>query len=140
MKPLILAVDPGKDKTGVALVDTDGRIEAFTVILMQNFKESFAAFVKDRTIERCILGNGTTSPAMKQYLESTYPEWPLTVIDEAYSTDEARHLYWQLYPPKGLKKLLPLSLLTPPGNMDGLAAVVLARRYLKAASHKTVEK
>ena len=138
MEPLILAVDPGKDKTGVALVDREGRIEAFTVILMQNFDQEFAAFVKDRPIEQCVLGNGTTSAAMKQYLLTTHPEWPLTVIDEAFSTDEARHLYWELYPPKGLKKLLPLSLLTPPGNMDGLAAVVLARRYLKAAGHKTV--
>jgi RNase H-fold protein (predicted Holliday junction resolvase) len=130
----ILAVDPGRDKTGVALVGRDGRIEACEVILMPDFAAHFARFVTSRRIDRCVLGNGTTSKAMEEFLKAHYPEWPLTVIDEAYSTSEARQLYWELHPPTGLRRFLPRGLLQPSGNMDGLAAVVLARRYLKSLS------
>ena len=54
------------------------------------------------------------------------------IIDEAHSTEEARQLYWKLHPPKGLMKLIPLGMRTPPGNMDGLAAVILVQRYLSS--------
>ncbi|MCH3914335.1 MAG: hypothetical protein LKE29_03425 [Acidaminococcaceae bacterium] len=50
---------------------------------------------------------------------------------KGHSTEEARKLYWQVNPPKGLRKLLPTSMQVPPENLDGLAAVVLVKRYLK---------
>jgi RNase H-fold protein (predicted Holliday junction resolvase) len=130
MKQLLLGIDPGKDKTGAALVWDDGTIEDFEVLLMEHFFPSLRNFLKNRTICCCVLGNGTTSVTMKKRLTEEFPELPLQVVDEAHSTEEARKLYWQLYPPKGLKKLLPRGLMTPRGNMDGLAAVILCRRFL----------
>ena len=59
------------------------------------------------------------------------PGFPLHVVDEKYSTEEARELYWELFPPKGWRRLIPLGLQTPPEPLDGYAAVVQARRFLQ---------
>ena len=43
----------------------------------------------------------------------------------------AKKLYWQLFPPRGWKRFLPQALLDAPSAVDGLAAAVLVRRYLR---------
>ena len=55
----------------------------------------------------------------------------VAVVEEAHSTEEARTLYWQENPPKGLKKLIPLGMLVPPVPLDAYAAVILVRRFLE---------
>ena len=127
---VLLGIDPGRSKTGLALVDLQGNVIAYEVVLMTNFVEEFKEFIRDYEIEHCIMGNGTTSDSMKKTLEKLLTV-PVTVVDEGHSTEEARKLYWQVNPPKGLRKLLPTSMQVPPENLDGLAAVVLVKRYLK---------
>ncbi len=127
---LILGVDPGNSKTGVALVTDQGEIKNTAVLLMVNFPEALADFLEQQVIELCILGNGTTSVGMAKVLRQLLPQVTIKIIDEAHSTEEARKLYWQLNPPKGLRKLFPLGMQLPPENLDGLAAAVLVRRYL----------
>lgn len=127
---MLLGVDPGRSKSGLALVSEDGSLEKFTVAMMNNFAAELQDFVQDRQVQTIVVGNGTTSAAMQQILKNTFPKAAVQVVEESHSTEEARKLYWQLYPPKGLKKLIPLGLQVPPINLDGLAAVILVRRYL----------
>ena len=134
---LILGVDPGSSKSGVALLKADGTIENTEVLLMSNFPEALAEFLGQEDIAICILGNGTTSAQMQNILEQSLPRAVIKVVDEAHSTEEARTLYWEINPPKGLRKLFPLSMQQPTGNLDGLAAAVLVRRYL---SQSTIQK
>ncbi len=47
----------------------------------------------------------------------------METVDEYRTTDEAKLLYWTLNPPAGLKKFLPVTMLTPPGPVDDLAAL-----------------
>lgn len=128
---LLLGVDPGRSKTGVALVRGDGTIMETRVILMDSFAAGLQAFVLGSAISVCVLGNGTTSASMEAVLKKLFPQVPLQVVNEAHSTEEARRLYWVVHPPTGWRKLLPLGLQVPPENLDGLAAAVLVRRYLK---------
>jgi hypothetical protein len=51
-------------------------------------------------------------------------------VNERDSTLEARDLYWKEVPPRGWRRLVPLSLQVPPEPIDDFAAVVLARRHL----------
>lgn len=134
---LILGVDPGSSKSGVALLKADGTIENTEVLLMSNFTEALAEFLGQEDIAICILGNGTTSAQMQNILEQSLPRAVIKVVDEAHSTEEARTLYWEINPPKGLRKLFPLGMQQPTGNLDGLAAAVLVRRYL---SQSTIQK
>lgn len=130
-KELILGVDPGSSKTGVALVTAGGEIKNTEVLLMADFTGALEEFLGQQEVSLCVMGNGTTAPAMEAALHKILPSVEIVLIDEAHSTEEARKLYWQLNPPKGLRKLFPLGMQVPPVNLDGLAAVVLVRRYLK---------
>jgi len=128
---LILGVDPGRSKTGLALVKSTGEIVKTQVALMTDFAQELQNFLEGSAIQSVVLGNGTTSQEMVATLQKLLPEAKCQVVEESHSTEEARKLYWQLYPPRGLKKLIPLGLQVPPENLDGLAAVILVRRFLK---------
>lgn len=128
---LILGVDPGSSKTGVALLTAAGEIENTEVLLMTDFAAGLGEFLGQQEIKFCVMGNGTTSVAMQAVLKQLLPQVEIVTIDEAHSTEEARVLYWQLNPPKGLRKIFPLGMQVPPVNLDGLAAAVLVRRYLQ---------
>lgn len=133
---LYLGVDPGRDKTGAALVAGDGTLVRQAVLPTIRFLEHLRDFLGSDVPAGCILGDGTTSQAMKEQLEEAFPRLPLYQVDEYGSTQEAKKLYWQLYPPRGWKRLLPVSLLDVPSAVDGLAAVVLVQRYLRDKSVK----
>ena len=128
---LILGVDPGRSKTGVALVTAGGEIKNTEVLMMADFTGALEEFLGQQRISLCVMGNGTTAALMEAALHQILPSVEIVLIDEAHSTEEARKLYWQLNPPKGLRKLFPLGMQVPPVNLDGLAAVVLVRRYLQ---------
>ena len=128
---VILGVDPGRSKTGLALVKSTGEIVKTQVALMTDFAWELQNFLDGSSIQCVVLGNGTTSQNMVATVQKLLPGVACQVVEESHSTEEARKLYWQLYPPKGLKKLIPLGLQVPPENLDGLAAVILVKRFLK---------
>jgi hypothetical protein len=53
-------------------------------------------------------------------------------VDERYSSLQARDRYWQLFPPRGLVRLLPIGLREPPRPVDDIVAILLVERYLDA--------
>ncbi len=53
------------------------------------------------------------------------------MVDERYSTLEARDRYWKMYPPKGLYHLIPQSLRPIPRPVDDIVAILLIERYLE---------
>ena len=137
-----LGIDPGRDKTGLALVDRTGRIIAVQIARTRSFSESLPLFLFDKLqvtnfwglrqkLHAIILGNGTASEEHQQRIKNVLPGFPVHVVDEKYSTEEARALYWELYPPTGWRRLIPLGLQTPPEPLDGYAAVVQVRRFLQ---------
>ena len=137
-----LGIDPGRDKTGVALVEETGRILAVQVMRTRNFSDALLKFLYEQLrvsntwglrqkLRAVVLGNGTGSEEHKRQIEKALPGFPLYIVDEKYTTEEAKALYWELYPPKGWRMLIPLGLQTPPEPLDGYAAVVQVRRFLE---------
>jgi RNase H-fold protein (predicted Holliday junction resolvase) len=59
---------------------------------------------------------------------------PIVLVDERYSTLEARDRYWQMYPPKGIERLIPQGLRQPPRPIDDIVAILLIERYLELGS------
>ena len=47
---------------------------------------------------------------------------PVQQVDEYGTTLRARQRYWELWPPRGLQRLLPRGLLIPPEELDAIAA------------------
>ena len=131
MTKLYLGIDPGRSKTGLALVDGVGKIIKLHIADSQNIDNEIVKFVKNSCPVQIVLGNGTNSRNICEVVQRVLPDVFITVVEEAHSTEEARTLYWQENPPKGLKKLIPLGLLVPPIPLDAYAAVILVRRFLE---------
>lgn len=129
-KAWYLGVDPGSAKTGLAWLSEDGKIERVDVEATAELSGKLPLIL---AAEPCavILGNGTNSANIKEMLNASQADLNIVTIEENHSTEEARTLYWQENPPCGWRKLLPLGLQVPPINLDGYAAAVLVRRYLK---------
>lgn len=127
---LYLGVDPGSSKTGLALVDEHGQIKKLHIARMERFPEELLTFCGEAKLAAVISGNGTHSKSIAQEIKRLLPSLSLHFVEEAYSTEAARKLYWEVNPPKGLKKLVPLGLLVPSEPLDAYAAVVQVRRWL----------
>ena len=131
MTKLYLGIDPGRSKTGLALVDGAGKIVKLHIAESQNIDNEIVEFIKNSCPVQIVLGNGTNSRNIGKSVKKVLPDVMVTVVEEAHSTEEARTLYWQENPPKGLKKLIPLGMLVPPVPLDAYAAVILVRRFLE---------
>jgi RNase H-fold protein (predicted Holliday junction resolvase) len=78
-----------------------------------------------------VMGDQTTSKQWKKQLQEELPEQiNIVLVDERNSTLEARDRYWEMYPPKGLTKLLPPGMRQPPRPIDDIVAILLIERYL----------
>ena len=131
MTKLYLGIDPGRSKTGLALVDGVGKIIKLHIAESQNIDNEIVEFLKNGCPVQIVLGNGTNSRNICEVVQKVLPDILITVVEESFSTEEARTLYWQENPPKGLKKFIPLGLLVPPIPLDAYAAVILVRRFLE---------
>lgn len=82
-------------------------------------------------IQQLIIGDQTTAKKWKQELEkSAWSADRICLVDERYSSLEARDRYWQMYPPKGLMRLIPQGMRQPPRPVDDIVAAILIERYL----------
>ena len=131
MTKLYLGIDPGRSKTGLALVNGAGKIVKLHIAESQNLDNEIVEFIKSSCPVHIVLGNGTNSRNIGESIKRVLPDVMVAVVEEAHSTEEARTLYWQENPPKGLKKLIPLGMLVPPVPLDAYAAVILVRRFLE---------
>ena len=131
MTKLYLGIDPGRSKTGLALVNGAGKIVKLHIAESQNIDNEIVEFIKNSCPVHIVLGNGTNSRNIDESVKRVLPDVLVAVVEEAHSTEEARALYWQENPPKGLKKLIPLGMLVPPAPLDAYAAVILVRRFLE---------
>jgi len=126
----VLAIDPGRGKCGVAVVDGDRHILDRAVVDRSGLVEAVRELVEVHGPSVVVMGNSTGVGAVMAELKDLVSEIPSELVDERNSTLEARHLYFEHHPPRGLWCLVPLSLRYPPEPFDDFAAVILADRYL----------
>jgi RNase H-fold protein (predicted Holliday junction resolvase) len=128
---VILGIDPGREKTGLAVIDGQ-RIIWRVIIQPCDLIKELEVITKTYNLSKIALGDSTSSQNARAQIEETdfLKSIPLQIVGEQNSTLEARTLYFAANPPAGLKKLIPLSLQVPPVNIDDFAAVVIARRAL----------
>jgi RNase H-fold protein (predicted Holliday junction resolvase) len=127
----IAALDPGRDKCGFAVLDEDGKVLSQRVIETQNLIAEITTAKATYGFSRLVMGNGTTSKEAGGRLRAALPGLTVRVVDEYRTTEEAKKLYWQVNPPKGWRKFLPVTMQVPPEPVDDLVAVILARRELE---------
>ena len=130
----ILAVDPGRDKCGIAVVSAAGEVLAREVIPAAELGACARQLAGRFALGVIVVGDRTGADQALEALESALPEVETAAVDEHRSTEEARRLYFRDNPPRGWRRLIPLTMQTPPGPYDDYVAVVLARRYLRGGA------
>ncbi|MDH6061832.1 pre-16S rRNA-processing nuclease YqgF [Chrysosporum bergii ANA360D] len=130
-QPVILGFDPGKDKCGIAVMGLDRQLYYHQVVTAQKAIPTIETLRQQFPVSLLVMGNQTTAKQWKKQLAEVLVEQVnIILVDERYSTLEARDRYWQMYPPRGLTKLLPQGMRQPPRPIDDIVALLLIERYL----------
>ena len=125
----VLAIDPGRDKCGLAVVRSDGSVLHKAVVPTAELVGTVEKLLEDYDVERLVLGDRT---AAKDVCRALGERIRLTavLVDEHRSTEQGRRRYLRDNPPRGWRRLLPMGLRTPPRPYDDYVAVIIAERYL----------
>jgi RNase H-fold protein (predicted Holliday junction resolvase) len=126
----VLAIDPGSCKCGVAVVAGGAMVEVLyrAVVQAEAVHDTIADLTDRYAPDAILLGNGTTSAAVAKAARESGLR--VELVDEKFTSVEARARYFKQNPPRGLRGLIPVSLQTPPQPYDDYVAVILAERYL----------
>lgn len=127
----LLAIDPGRDKCGIAVVDVNASLLYHRVVPTPDLAHELQALLVQFRPTRVLLGDGTSSRALRPLVqEAIHGRGALEVVSERHTTERAREEYWRRHPPKGLWRLVPRGLRVPPQPYDDYAAYVMACDFL----------
>lgn len=131
---MILAIDPGSDKTGMAVLYEDGRLQWKGIVPSPDVEKEAAAALRQYHVSAVVMGNGTRHREMKARLEKVLAErdssLPVTLVDEKYTTEMGKARYWEDHKPKGWMRLLPKGMRTIPVPVDDYVAWIIGQIYL----------
>ena len=139
----IAAVDPGNEKTGVAILSQAGELIYRTIVETKTFNGSFESILSTYLgIHHIVCGNGTNHKHLYPSIQQIGRNHKITtsLIDESHSTEEARKLYWQYNPPTGWRRFVPKGMQFPPEPVDDLTAYVIGKRYTKQLKEEDYNK
>ena len=130
-QPVILGFDPGRSKCGLAIVGVDRSLCYHEVVPAADVIEHIESLRQTYPISLIVMGDQTGAKIWKQELSQRLRESPnIILVDERYSSLEARDRYWEMFPPKGLNRILPQSMRNIPRPIDDIVAILLIERYL----------
>ncbi|MBF2089752.1 MAG: pre-16S rRNA-processing nuclease YqgF [Synechococcales cyanobacterium K44_A2020_017] len=129
-QPVILGFDPGRQKCGVAVMALDRRLLFQQVVSAEQAIATIDTLQQQFPISLMVMGNQTSAKQWKQKVVDELPtSLRVVMVDERYSTLQARDRYWDMYPPKGIRRLLPQKLRSIPRPIDDIVAILLIERY-----------
>ena len=135
----ILGFDPGKDKCGIAVIDGNRAVLYHQVLLTAQTIAQIRTLCPQYNVSRIVMGDQTTSKQWKQQLTTAFPDLLISLVDERYSSLEARDRYWQMYPPNWLIRFIPHGMRQPPRPIDDIVAIILIERYLARQSRGNLQ-
>ncbi|MBD2091179.1 resolvase [Microcoleus sp. FACHB-1515] len=130
-QPVILGFDPGRQKCGFAVMGLDRNLFYHAVIASADAIPTVQTLRQQYPISILVMGDQTSALEWKQKLLDLPDPLRVVMVDERYSTLEARDRYWQMFPPKGLSRLLPIGLRVIDRPIDDIVAILLIERYLE---------
>ncbi|MBI5701695.1 hypothetical protein HZC34_07660 [Candidatus Saganbacteria bacterium] len=128
---MILALDPGLLKCGLAVLDASAHVLDKKIIEIKTLDFEITSFVAKYAVNTVVVGSGTGSKEIQKSISKLNLPADIATIREANSTLEAKKLYFRENPPSFFMRLIPISLQTPPRPIDDYAAIILGERYLK---------
>ena len=127
---MILAIDPGKDKCGLALFNKEGKVVEQRIVRRH---ELFQAIAHYREATKLIIGDSANGRQINEELSRHHGAQQIVLFPERNTTRQAKEAYWRAHPRHGLWRLVPASLRTVPVPVDDYAAVIIGKNYLASA-------
>ena len=126
----LISIDPGRFKSGLVLVDIEKQIVDQAIVLKTEFIPKFLKTLKSvENISKIIIGNGTTSRELKEKLDFLKKE--IITFEEKNTTYRATARYFELFPIRGLKFLIPREIFILNKNLDAISALIILEDYCK---------
>jgi RNase H-fold protein (predicted Holliday junction resolvase) len=125
----ILAVDPGSEKLGLAVLMPDGTVVEKLVILRDQYADEISRLIQKYDPSLYAVGDGTGSKWVYDALAALVGG-VIKLVPEAGTTLEARDMAWKAHPPGGLWRVLPKLFWPVPRDIDAWAAVVIGKRAI----------
>lgn len=129
---VILAIDPGREKCGVAVVTRDGTVLHQAVTPAAEIGAVAHQLLGRYEVAHLAVGNRTAASVVRERLSAAGVPLEPVLVDEHHSSEEGRRRYFQANPRKGWRRLVPVSMQTPPTAYDDYVAVILAERYARS--------
>ena len=124
----LISIDPGKCKCGLVLADLYQKRVDQAVVLNTAFLPHYLKNLNSsENISKVIIGNGTTSRQNIEKLKFLKKE--LIVVEEKNTTFRAKKRYFELFPIRGLKNLLPKEIFIINKNLDAVSALIILEDY-----------
>lgn len=125
----VLAIDPGRAKCGIAVVDADLAVRYRAVVPTTDLSSMLADLCALHEPSSVLLGDGTGSARIHQSILSLSLDCPVKMVEECHTSEAARSRYVSEIPARGWRRLLPSTLRTPEEPYDDFVAVILAERW-----------
>ena len=124
----LISIDPGKCKCGLVLVDMNTKKIDQAIVLNTELLPKYVKTLKSHeNISKVIIGNGTTSKENIEKLE--FIKKDLIIFEEENTTYRAKKRFFELFPVRGLKILLPKEFFIMNKNLDALSALIILEDY-----------
>ena len=126
----IISIDPGKCKCGLVLAEISEKKVYKAIVLKSELLEDYVRNLNTvEDISKIIIGNGTTSREIRDKLDFFKKE--IITFEEKNTTYRAKSRYFELFPIRGLKFLIPKEVFILNKNLDAISALVILEDYCK---------
>ena len=131
---MIAAIDPGSEKTGVAVLGGDGSLAEKKIIPTGELDAYLTEAYGQYGFTHIVMGDGTNhkrlQPVAEQWIRRQAPAVTFSLVDEKNTTVEGRAMYFKYTPRRGWRRFVPLSLQYPPEPVDDFVAWIIGLRYI----------
>ena len=125
----ILAIDPGSHKVGYAVVYENLTHGDMGIVSPNELDGIFNKYYSKLEKSVLVIGDGTKSNNICEIFKKLFPDGTIIKVNEKNTTFEARKKYFIENPPKGIWKLIPITMQSPDRPIDDYAAWMIGEKY-----------
>ena len=124
----LISIDPGKNKCGLVLAEISEKKVYKAIIIKSELLVDYLRNLNTvEDISKIIIGNGTTSKEIREKLNFFKKE--IITFEEKNTTYRAKERYFELFPIRGLKFLIPREVFILNKNLDAISALIILEDY-----------
>ena len=124
----VISIDPGKYKCGLVLAEiSEKKVDKAIIVKSESLMDYLRNLNNIEDISKVIVGNGTSSNEIIQKLDFFKKE--IIIFEEKNTTFRAKARYFELFPIRGLKFLIPREVFILNKNLDAISALIILEDY-----------